>query len=183
MARLQPLTSDTAAPAAKPLLEGVQKQLGVLPNMMATMAHAPAALQAYLGFGQALGKGELSAGQREQIALAVAGANSCGYCASAHTLLGKGAGVDEGELGQNLRGHSADADTQILLSFARSIVEKRGHVSDSEVDAVRAAGFSDGVIVEVIAVVALNIFTNYFNHIADTVIDFPVVDIPAEATV
>jgi uncharacterized peroxidase-related enzyme len=173
MARIKALRSDEASPKSKALLEGVQKGLGMTPNLMATIAHSPAALGGYLGFGQALGSGTLSASLREQIAVAVAGENSCGYCASAHTLLGKGAGVEASELASNLGGQSSDERTQAALDFALAIVTKRGWVSDADLAAVRGAGFSEGDLVEIVAAVAVNVFTNYFNHVADTDIDFP----------
>jgi len=173
MPRITPIDPATANPAATPLLEGVKKALGVTPNMMATLAHSPAALEAYLGFGQSLGKGSLGGKLGEQIALAVAGANACGYCASAHTLLGSKQGVSEEEAKRNLDGESGDPKTQAALDFARTLVIKRGWATDADLADVRNAGFSDGEIAEIIGHVALNTFTNYFNHVADPEIDFP----------
>lgn len=177
MSRITPLSPNTAEGPAKELLEGVQKKFGMVPNMMGAMAQAPAALRAYLGFSQALATGRLGAALHEQIALAVAGANACGYCASAHTAIGKGAGVAADELGQNLEGKSDDPKTQAALTFARKIVERRGWVSDADVRAFRDAGYSEGDAAEVIASVALNTYTNYFNHIAQVEIDFPKVEV------
>lgn len=177
MARITPIDPHVAAGGTKSLLEGVRKALGTVPNLMSTMAHSPATLQAYLGFGQALGGGELGGRLREQIALAVAGANACEYCASAHTQLGKGQGVDERELAANLGAGSSDVRTDAALKFARAVVVKRGFVSDEDVEAVRAAGFGDGEIVEIVGVVAINVFTNYFNHVAQTENDFPRVEV------
>jgi uncharacterized peroxidase-related enzyme len=183
MPRINPVTESNTPARSKPLIEGVRKGLGLVPNIMATMAHSPAALQAYLGFGQALGGGKLSGALREQIAVAVAGENSCGYCASAHTALGKKSGVQADELARNLRGESADPRTQAALDFARTVVIKRGHIADADLSAVRQAGYGDDEVIEIIAVVAINIFTNYFNHIADTAIDFPKVAVPEPASV
>jgi uncharacterized peroxidase-related enzyme len=173
MPRINALTTDTASAKGRTLLEGVKKSLGFVPNMMGAMAQAPAALQGYLSFSQALGGGALPAGLREQIALAVAGQNTCDYCASAHTAIGKGAGVAADELTRNLHGESRDPKTQAALTFAKSVVAKRGFVEDAELETLRGAGYSDGDIVEIIGNVALNIFTNYFNHIAEPAIDFP----------
>jgi uncharacterized peroxidase-related enzyme len=175
MTRIKPVNEAHASPKTKSVLEGVRKSLGMVPNLVATMAHSPAALQAYLQFNQALGGSSLSPSVREQIALAVAGANSCQYCASAHTAMGKDAGVPENELALNLEGRSRDPRTQVLISFAQVIVRGRGHVVDAVLTSMRQAGFSEGEIVDVIATVAINIFTNYFNHIAGTQIDFPMV--------
>ncbi|MCA9289686.1 MAG: peroxidase-related enzyme [Phycisphaerales bacterium] len=183
MPRLTALAPADAPPKARPLLENVRKGLGMVPNLMATLAHAPAALQAYLGFSQALGGGTLDAPLRERIALAVAGANSCGYCASAHTALGAAAGLPKDELARNLRGDSNDPRAAAAIDLALAIVAKKGVVGDDDLAAAREAGLTDGEIVEVVANVALNIFTNYLNHVADTVIDFPVVDVPTPATI
>jgi len=178
MPRITPIDPASADPKAQNLLDGVQKALGTTPNLMKTLAHSPASLNAYLGFGQALGGGQLGGVLREQIALAVAGANGCEYCASAHTALGKGQKIDDEELARNVTGQSSDPRTQTALDFARAIVTKRGWVSDDDLAAVREAGFSEGEIVEIVATVALNVFTNYFNHVAGTDVDFPRVRVP-----
>jgi uncharacterized peroxidase-related enzyme len=171
-----PALATTAAPAlSQPMLEAVGKKLGMVPNLFKTFAHSPAVLQYYLAGSEALGTGTLTAALREQIALVTAGANQCDYCASAHTLMGKGAGLADAEMADNLRGRSGNGKTQAALDFAAAIVTERGRVSDAQLAAVRAAGHGDAEVVEIVAVVAANIFTNYFNHIAGTVIDFPVV--------
>lgn len=175
MQRIPALTPAAAPAASQPLLEAVGKQLGMIPNLFKTFAHSPAVLRYYLGGSEALGGGVLQPALREQIALVTAGANQCDYCASAHTLMGKGAGLDAAEMAGNLRGRSANAKTQAALDFAAAIVSACGRVSDAELAAVRSAGYGDAEVVEIVAHVAANIFTNYFNHIAGTVIDFPVV--------
>lgn len=113
---------------------------------------------------------------REQIALTVAGSNGCDYCASAHRFLAKAAGVDSDEVTRNLRGEANNARTAAALKFAQTLVIDHGQVTDQELEAVRSAGFSDEEIVEIIGNVAVNLFTNYFNHVADTEIDFPKVN-------
>lgn len=175
MARIPALTLDTATGDAKGLLEAVNGQIGMVPNIFATFAQSPKVLEGYLGFNDALGNGLLSAQLREQIALATAGANGCDYCASAHTAIGKGAGLATDEINRNLSGVSTDPKTQAALSFVRRVVKDRAVIADDDVLALREAGFGDGEIVEIIANIAQNLFTNYFNHIAGTEIDFPVV--------
>jgi uncharacterized peroxidase-related enzyme len=175
MQRIPALSIDNAPAASQVLLQAVQKQIGMVPNIFKTIAHSPAALSFALSAGETLSKTKLPAALREQLALVTAGANACDYCASAHTLMGKGAGVAADELARNLRGQSATERTQAALSFAAAIVQERGRVSDAQLQAVRAAGYDDAEVVEIVAVVVSNIFTNYFNHIAGTVIDFPVV--------
>ena len=78
-------------------------------------------------------------------------------------------------MANNLRGSAADAKTQAALDFAKAVVQDRGHLSDAQLQAVRAAGFSDAEVLELIASVVANIFTNYVNNIAATVVDFPLV--------
>ena len=176
MPRILPVDPATATDDAKKLLDGVKAGIGMVPNIFATFAHSPRVLEGYLALNGALGKGRLSAGLREQIALTVAGANSCDYCASAHTALAKAAGIANDELRQNLKAQSADAPTKAVLGFARKVVEQRGRVDDADVAAVRAAGFDEGDVVEIVTHIGLNLFTNYFNHIVGTDIDFPLVE-------
>jgi len=175
MQRIAALDLAAAPVASQPLLTVVQNKLGMIPNLVKTLAHAPAALTAYLQQSEALSGGTLSPALREQIALTVAGANRCDYCASAHTLLGKHAGVDAQEAANNLTGRASDARAQAALIFAKQVIDTRGHVTDAQLQATRSAGFSDEAIVEMVAHVALNIFTNYFNHVAATMIDFPTI--------
>jgi uncharacterized peroxidase-related enzyme len=181
MPRIQPIDPASATGEAKTVLDSVKRSIGAVPNILATFAQSPKVLEGYLAFNTALGQGVLSPQLREQIAVAMAGANTCDYCASAHTALGKGAGVARDELDRNLRGRSADAKTQAALSFVRKVVAERGHVADADVQALREAGYGDGEIVEIVAHIGVNTFTNYFNHIAETEIDFPVVRTGAEA--
>lgn len=175
MQRIRALELSSAPAESRPLLDAVQKKLSVTPNLFKTLAHSPAGLQAYLQQSQALSSGALTAKLREQIALATAGANDCDYCASAHTLIGKGVGVSVDEAGNNLRGVASDERAQAALSFARAVIDTRGHVSDAQLKTVRDAGYGDAEIVEIVANVAMNIFTNYFNDVAGTEVDFPFV--------
>jgi uncharacterized peroxidase-related enzyme len=175
MTRLTAIDPAQAEGKAKALLEGVQKTLGTTPNLLRTLANAPAALEAYLSLGQALAKGSLDAKTREAIALTVAGVNGCDYCASAHSALGARLGVPPGELAANLEGHAADPTLNAILRFARAVVVEQGWVSDADLAEARAAGLDEGRITEIVAVVAANIFSNYFDHVARTEVDFPLV--------
>ncbi len=181
MPRIQPVDHATATGETKALLDGVKSALGVVPNIFATMVQSPKVLEGFLALNASLGKGQLPAGLREQIALAVAGANGCDYCASAHTAIGKGAGVSAEELAKSLHGQSGDTKVQAALSFARRTVAARGRVDDSDLQSLRAAGFSEGEVIEIVTHIGVNLFTNYFNHIAETDIDFPVVTTPQDA--
>ncbi len=115
---------------------------------------------------------------RDRIALLAASENSCGYCAAAHTVLGARAGVSQSDLVAGLAGEASDPDVAAALRFARTVLRERGFVSDEDLQSVRAAGFSDGEIGEIVANVALNVFTNYFNSVGQTELDFPVVELP-----
>jgi uncharacterized peroxidase-related enzyme len=175
MSRLVIPARDEVPEASKPILDAVQKQLGVVPNMFRLIARSPAALQGFTSNNGALAK-TLDVRTRERIALAVAQANGCDYCLSAHTDLGLNlAKITPEEIALNRAGASGDAKANAAVGFAAKIVRERGHVGDAEIRAVRDAGFSDGEIVEIVAVVAENIFTNLLNIVADTDIDFPMV--------
>lgn len=163
---------------AADLLGAVKASLGATPNIFTTMANAPATLEGFLGFSGALAKGVLSNEQREAIALALAGVNSCRYCAAAHTFIGGKSGVDSDELERNLRGESAEPKTQAVLRFALSIAKSQGHPSSQELSSMREIGFSDEELIEILSHVALNIFTNYFNESFAVEVDFPPVDLP-----
>lgn len=175
MPRISTVSIINTPASSLPLLDAVAKKLGRVPNLLQTLAHSSAALKFYLGQNEALASGALSLQLREQIALVAAGINHCDYCASAHTLAGKARGLDAGEMAANLDGKSEDAKTQVALDFARQILTNNGRVSDGALHALRDAGYGEGEIVEIVAHVGMNIFTNYFNHIAGTVIDFPIV--------
>jgi uncharacterized peroxidase-related enzyme len=173
MERITPVSLETANGRAKELLDAVKAKLGVVPNMTRSMAVSPAVLEAYLGFSGSLGHGVLPAKVREQLALDVGEANHCEYCLAAHSFIGKRLGLSDQEVLANRHGGSSDPKTDALLRFARIVGEKRGQVEDTEIAAVRAAGFGDAEIAEVVAHVALNVFTNYFNNVARPIVDFP----------
>ncbi|WP_327375409.1 carboxymuconolactone decarboxylase family protein [Streptomyces sp. NBC_01216] len=178
MSRLSTVDPDTATPAAKAQLDRVERALGATPNMMRAMASSPAVLDAYLSFGGALAKGHLSAAVREQIALVTAVENSCEYCYAAHHVLGAKAGVSTADLAAGGRAEAADPKVAAALRFARAVVRHKGFVADADIEAVRTAGYGDGEIGEIIGAVALNIFTNYFNSVGRTELDFPSVPLP-----
>ncbi len=171
-----PPTVDAAPPASRPLLEAVRRQLGVVPNLFRLVATSPAALEGYLGMNGALGKGTLPAATRERIALAVAEINGCSYCLSAHTYLAKNlARLDDAEIAANRAGGSGDAMADAAVRFAAAVTRERGHVGADDLAAVRAAGYDDAQIIEIVQHVALNTWTNYVNEVAQTDVDFPLV--------
>lgn len=172
-----PSVEQTPA-ASRPLLEAVNKQLGTVPNLMKVLGNSPAALGGYLGLSGALGKGTLGAKTGERIALAVAEFNGCNYCLAAHSYLGKNlAKLDDAEIHANRNGGSHDGKADAAVRFAVQVVKARGHVQEADVAAVKAAGYSDAEVIEIVAHVALNTLTNYVNEVAQTTIDFPAVDL------
>lgn len=171
-----PATIADAPEASRPLLEAVNKQLGSVPNMFRVISTSPQALEGYLSMSGALGKGSLPAATRERIALAVAEVNGCGYCLSAHTYLGKNlAKLDDAEITANRSGASNDPKADAAVRFAAKVATARGKVGDADFAAVKAAGYTDAQIIEIVQHVALNTWTNYFNEVFKTAVDFPVV--------
>jgi len=176
MQRIPQLDPADAPQDVAATLAAVKAKLGVVPNIFKTMAQAPAVLNGYLAISGALGAGKLPAALREQIALVTAGVNACDYCASAHSALGKMAGLRSEEIARNLAGEASDTKVRAAITFAKKLVVDRGVVGDADIAAVKAAGYSDEEVLEILGHVAINLFTNYFNHLADTDIDFPVVE-------
>jgi uncharacterized peroxidase-related enzyme len=175
MSRLSIPALDDVPEASKPILDAVRKQLGVVPNMYRLIAQSPATLQGFTSNNAALSK-TLDVKTRERIALAVAQVDGCDYCLSAHTYLGLNlARISPEEIALNRKSESGDPKANAAVSFAGKVVRERGHITAADVKAVRDAGFSDGQIVEILAVTAEDIFTNLLNVVAETDIDFPVV--------
>lgn len=182
MSRLNVVDPKEAQGRQKELLDAVQNKLGMTPNLVKVFANSPAVLQGYLGLNEGLGEGTLDVQLTEKIALAVSETNGCDYCAAAHTAIGKMVGLSQEQILDARQGGSSDAREDAAIRFANSVTESRGWVSDEDLDSVRSAGFDDEEITEIVAHVVLSIFRNYFNHIAQTPVDFPAADpLPASA--
>lgn len=179
MPRIQPIDPQTAQGKTRQLLDGMQNTLGMIPNIMRTLANAPAALEAYTGLIKALEGTRFDGRTREAIALLTSAENGCEYCAAAHTALGKMHGLAEQEMRDNLQGRSSDPARAAVLQFARAVIEKRGWVDDDDVNQARQAGLGDREITEIVATVAVTTFSTYFNHVAQTEVDFPAVKLNA----
>lgn len=177
MPRITPVQPADANGKAKQLLDAVQAKFGLTPNLIKTLATSPAALEGYLNFGAALAGGAFDAKFREQIALTVSQANSCEYCLAAHIAFGHLVGLEPDDITASRYARASDPKDEAGLVFAQAIVVNRGDVSDDAVKKVRAAGFTDGEITELVAHVAINIFSNYCNNVAQTVLDFPRVEL------
>lgn len=181
MENLVALNPDEATGKTKDLFNAVQQKLGMVPNMMRTMGNSTAVLEGYLNFSGALGAGRLGNKTSVLIALTVAELNACNYCLSAHSFIGeKLAGIDKETLTAARDGKNISPKIQAALNFATALVTKKGSTSNADLQAVKVAGFDDGEISEIVAHVALNIFTNYLNKTANTNIDFPEVHAYAE---
>ena len=177
MARVAVIDPKTATGEAKLMLDAVQSGLGIVPNFIRVLANSPAALKAFLGLHAIAWTGALDPKTRERIALAVAQHNACQYCISAHTAIGRKAGLDGQEILANRRGRSSDAKAEAALIFAQALNKNTGQVSKAEFDAVRAAGHSDAEIIEIITHVAMNIFTNLLGKATQVEIDFPEIEL------
>ena len=177
MPQIAPVHPEAAHPEAAATLAAVRKKLGTLPNLFTTLAHAPAALNGYVRLQETLAKGRLSARQREIVALAVGQVNACQYCLSAHTLLGRGAGLSDDEVTLARRGQGHSAQDAAVARLSQQLVSTRGALPAGALLEARSAGVDDGLVLEVVAHVALNVLTNYTNHVAGTDVDFPVVEV------
>ena len=173
MTRITLVTPTDATGPVEQTFAEIKSAFGVVPNMFRAVANSPAALVSMWGSFGALGGGGLGARLGEQIAVAIADRNNCNYCLAAHTVLGRKAGASAQEMAEAQAGRSSDPRAQAALAFAVKVVGSRADVAASDVDALRAAGFDDGEVVEIIAHVALNLFTNYVNVALAVPVDFP----------
>jgi uncharacterized peroxidase-related enzyme len=176
MSRIPAIDPTTATGHVKELLDGVQKGLGVTPNLFRVAAQSPAALEALVTLFGAVAKTRFNARGREAIALAVSEIDACDYCLSAHSALGKGAGLTDDAIDKARAATSDDPRLAAALRLARVVTERRGRIGEAELAEARKAGLSDAELVDVVANVALTTFTNYLNEVAGTEIDFPMVN-------
>ena len=174
MARLTQIDPTTSNGKAQELLGAVKASMGIVPNMTRAMANSPAVLGGYLGLAGALASGSLDAQLREKLALVIAESNGCDYCLAAHSAIGGMVKISDEDIQLSRQGLSNDARTQAALGFAKEVLATRGHIEDLDLTIIQHAGFTEGEIGEIVAHVALNVFTNYFNSVAQTDIDFPV---------
>lgn len=167
------IQSQSVPAASQPILAQIQQAFGATPNMFKVVANSPAALKSMWAAFGALGQGTLGARLGEQLAVAIANRNRCEYCLAAHTALGQNAGASSAEMAAAQVGQSNDPHTAAALAFALKVIEQRAQVTEADVAGLRENGFSDEQIVEIIAHVALNLFTNYINVALDVPVDFP----------
>lgn len=173
MTRINLIDPASASADVKPTLDQIKGAFGVVPNMFKAVANSPSALASMWGSFGALGGGTIGAKLGEQIAVAVADRNACNYCLAAHTALGQKAGASAAEMSAAQIGHSDDPKTAAALGFALKVVETRGQITMADVELLRSVGLDDSAIMEILAHVALNLFTNYVNVAFDVPVDFP----------
>ena len=173
MARIQQVDPKSTSGTARRLLDKVERQFGVVPNFMRAFANSPAALGSFLNASGNLGGGTLGAHAAERVALAMAETNGCQYCVSAHTTLAEQAGLDAAEIEAARRGESSDPRAAAAVKFAKSVLTNMGDVTTAELNELRAAGYDDGEIVEIISHVAINTWTNMLGKVGQIDIDFP----------
>lgn len=174
--RIETLNPETTTGKAKELFNAVESKLGFIPNLIKVFGNSPATLQSYLSLGELTASGNFSNKFREQLALAIAEENNCNYCLSAHTAIGKMNGLTDAQTEESRQGLAADAKEAAGLKFAQTVTENRGNVTNEDIAAVKAVGYNDGDILEIVLNVVSNTLTNYVNHIAETEIDFPKVE-------
>ena len=173
---IAPIQPETATGVAKELLDQVQQSLGLVPEMTKVMANSPALLKSYLALNGAVSTGSIPAAVRERLAIATAQRNGCEYCLSAHTYIGENiAKVPAAELAAARKAESSDPHVQALLELSDEIASNAGDVSEESLSKARAAGVTDREIGELVANLALNVLTNYFNVLAGVKNDWPVV--------
>lgn len=177
MPRIAPAAPEKLDAETASTLSHLRARLGKVPNALATLAHAPAALDGYLALSKNLAKAHFNARQREILALALAQANECQYCLSAHTASAKAAGLTSAEIRKARAAQSDDPFEKALAAFAVSAVRHRGQVPEADFAAARAGGIDDVLMLEIVAHVSLHTLMNYTNRLADTEIDFPVVQV------
>ena len=173
MSRIPLVNPKDSTGERQQILGQIHSAFGATPNMFRAVANSTAALKSMWGSFGALGGGVIPPKLGEQIAVAIANRNACEYCLAAHTALGRKAGASGDEMSAAQDGHSQDPKTAAALRFALRVVEGRGQIETADVEALRAAGFNDEEIVEILAHVALNLFTNYVNVAFAVPVDFP----------
>lgn len=177
MSRINLVTNEQANQEQEALFNIIQDQLGMVPNFLKVFANSPAALRAFLGLHSIAGEGELDPQTKERIALGLAEQNACEYCVSAHSAIGRKAGLSNSEIEANRAGTSEDAKAAVAVKFARSLAEHNGEVSTGELLEIRNAGYNDAQIVEIITHVGMNVLTNILGKASRVPIDFPKVEL------
>ncbi|MCB0335686.1 MAG: peroxidase-related enzyme [Bdellovibrionales bacterium] len=177
MTRLSVVNPDETSGKVKELFEGIKNKLGLVPNIFKGLANSPVALETYVTMSQILSKSQLTAQEREVIALVCSSINDCTYCAAAHSAIAGMLGLPAEVILDIRKGKVKDEKLQTLVRFTKSVLETKGFVPEKQLQAMRAVEYGDAHIAEVLAVIAQNFFSNFFNHVNDTEVDFPEVPV------
>jgi uncharacterized peroxidase-related enzyme len=177
MSRITPLQPDDAPSETRELLDRIRNAFGTIPNGTRVLARSSAALDGWWAFHSALAASDLSRKLREQLAVLTATHNGCGYCLSGHTAAARAVGVSPDDAAAAQQGEASDPHAAAVLEFGAAVLHDRGDVADAVIDAARRAGLSDADLLDIIAVIALTTFTNYYNRLAHTELDFPPVEL------
>ena len=181
MSRINVVEKQDANQEQAEIYGAITDSLGSVPNFLKVLANSPAALRAFLGLHGISGEGSLDPQTRERIALTLAEQSGCQYCVSAHTAIGRNAGLDNAEMEANREGGSANIKAEAAVKFARALAEHKGEVTNAEIEAVRSAGYSESDIVEIITHVGMNLLTNILAKASRVEIDFPKVELKQAA--
>lgn len=171
--RLNSIEPDAATGKVAAMYGQVKSNMGMIPNLFKGLANSPQALEAYLTLDKLIGEGSLSPAEQQLVRMVTSVRNECTYCVAAHTMGLKGAGLSDSQILEVRRGRSDDAKLQALIDFTLKVMDTKGFVSDEDLAAVRAAGYTDANIADVMVVITQKTLSNYFNHVHDTVLDLP----------
>jgi uncharacterized peroxidase-related enzyme len=161
--------AQTAPAASAEILKSVQKGWGFVPNLHRVLAESPAALEAYTTLWGIAEKTSFTAQERNVAYLAIIYENECTYCMAGHTNLSRMAKVGDDTIAAVREGRPiADAKLEALRRFAAVVTRQRGAVSTAEVNAFKAAGYSNRAVLDVLVLAATKLISNYTNHLAQT---------------
>jgi AhpD family alkylhydroperoxidase len=169
-------SNDQLSPESQQLLEVLNKRLGKIPNLYATIGYSSNALKAMLGFEESLHHGVFSAKEKEAVYLVVSQVNGCEYCLAAHSLLAAKRGYKPDEILDLRRGLAADVKFQTALQLAKAIAENKGAVEDRFRNSFFDAGYNEAALMELVALVTIRTFTNYVFILTKIPIDYPMVE-------
>jgi uncharacterized peroxidase-related enzyme len=176
MSRIPIPSRDEAPTQTQPILGAAEKLLGFVPNLHRLMSLSPAVLTGWAALQSALSK-TLDVKTRDGIALAVSEVDGCTYCLAAHSYVAEKFGkMSPEEIALNRQGRSSDPKRDAVLHFARKLVETRGKVAATDLVAVRQAGYGNPEILEIVALAAQFLLTNFMNNVAETESDFPMIE-------
>lgn len=178
MSRIAPVDVQSANTDQRTLFDTVEQKMGKVPNVLKTLGHSPAALESYLALSATQQKSVFTAEERELLSLAISAENRCSYCVSAHSAISSGLNMSERTIEAAMSGKSEEPRIQAALALAQSITANRGWVDDEKLSEAKAAGLDAAAIMDIVLAVTANTLTNYANHLAQTEVDFPPVDLP-----